>query len=297
MQPFIRFVYSLLFGGILLLSSGCGLFREDDPDDIPPLAPEEETITLADQRLLEIYERQQEIMTRYGENPDNYSQSTMEMRVNQVVSSYQAFLADNPEDVEAYILFGKFLISVGQWEMAIRQYLIADRLDPTLPVLKQQIGNYLAETGRYMAALPYFLNATDLAPDEALYFYQLGWLLYEYGEQFIGDGFYERTTLESQMMTAFRKAVALDPDHLPYQRTYGEAFYLLEEPNWELAFDVWNQLLPRVEDPLDRQAIHLHRARVLAYLGEKEIALSIMDSIDDPALLTSKNKVLEEIRN
>jgi tetratricopeptide (TPR) repeat protein len=293
------FLKVILPGIALLLLSGCSIFRKDRVTEVPPAGPAEDrqVVSMADQRLLDIYNRQQEIMTLYAENPDNYSQSTMEMRVGQVVSSYQAYLSDNPEDVEAYILFGKFLVSVGQWEMAIRQFLLADQINPALPVVKQQIGNYLAETGRYMAALPYLINAIDLAPEEGIYSYQLGWLLYEYRNQFIEDGFYDRATLEEEMLDALKNAAERSPETLEFHQTYAEAFYIVENPDWSAALEAWGRLLPRVEDPRERQTIQLHRAKILGLLGEQEKALSVVTSVSEPSLLQTKSQILKELQN
>ncbi len=47
----------------------------------------------------------------------------------------------------------------------------------TFPLVKNLLGNYLAEDGRPLAALPYFMAAIKLDPREPLYHYNLGLLL------------------------------------------------------------------------------------------------------------------------
>ncbi len=261
---------------LVVLLAGCATPGPgpSGPGTGPPPA-----ITLAEMRLLDIHRRERKLMDAIAEDPEMQSRDSHEMRVGQLMNEYEAYLADNPDDVTARILYGKFLVRTGQSEAAIRQFLKADQLDPDVPVVKQQIGNYLAETGRYMAALPYFINATDLAPDEPVYFYQLGELLYRYREYFIEDGFYTMETLEEAMQAAFRRAAELAPENRIFQRRYAESFYDRTPPDWPGALSAWDALLEGAADEPERRTIQLHRARCLAELGRIAEARSLARSI------------------
>ena len=310
MEPKPKTIFTLNFRSLLglvclvglgLSLTGCswiGFRGEDDSANRSGPSGEEntESVTFAEKRLLELHEDQTSLLARYQANPGGTAQDSMEMQVVNLVNAYEVYLNDNPDDTTARILLAKFLIEVGQFEEAIRHYLIVDQMDPDIPVVKQQIGNYLAETGRYMAALPYFINATDLAPNEPLYYYQLAGLLYEYQSFYIEDGFYTREELESEMVNALSRAVQLAPDELGYWRMLGELFYELDNPDWQTALNVWDKLHSRIEDPLDKQAVQLHRARVLLRLGETDQAFDLAMQVSEPALQTSRQTLLNEIQ-
>lgn len=304
-NPSGRIAQPLLWGWLLLWllfgSSGCSwLGNRSEPalagETGPAATSDPESITLAEKRLLDLHNQKVSLLERYRNNPEGTAQDSMEMQVVNLVNAWEAYLVDNKEDTTARLLLAKFLVEVGQFEEAIRHFLIVDQQDPDIPVVKQQIGNYLAETGRYMAALPYFINAVDLAPDEPLYYYQLAGLLYEYRSYYVEDGFYTREELESEMLDALSRAVQLDPDNLQYWRQLGELFYELEAPDWEAALNVWDKLLARVDNPLDRQAIELHRARVLHRMGQDDRALEIAMKIVEPSLQISRRSLLQEIQ-
>lgn len=285
-----------LLGGavvLLLLSAGCQTPGRNAAE--PPGAPLE-SVTMAERRLLDIHTRQERLMESYRRNPGQMETASMEMQVIQLIRSYEAHLAANPDDTTARILYGKFLNQVGQTESAIRQFLEVDRRQPDIPVVKQQIGNYLAEEGRYMAALPYFINASDLAPDVGIYPFQLGHLLYRYAEEFIRDGFFDRSTLETEMQTAFREAIHREPENYLFHLRYGESFYDLQAPDWNAAFAHWEKTAPLATSPLDRQTIRLHQARVLVELEKVPEAEMLAASISHPDLIPSRDLLLTAIR-
>lgn len=267
--------------------------------------PAPASLTMAERRLQAILDREAGLRAeaaaletaRRAEpgGEDRSARDSLEQRFGALAREYESYLADNPDHFEARLLYGKLLVTLGQHEMAIRQFLVVDQEHPTLPVVKQQIGNYLAETGRYMAALPYFLNAIDLAPDEPLYPYQLGLLLYQYRDFYLEDRFYDRAALDSQMLAAFRRAAELAPDERAYRQRYAEAFYDVETPDWEEALRQWESLAATARTRLESDAVRLHRARVLHRLGRTPEALRLAGEPVDPALEFSRSRLREEL--
>jgi cytochrome c-type biogenesis protein CcmH/NrfG len=67
----------------------------------------------------------------------------MTRHAQDIVAAYESYLSDNPKDVHALILFGKFLRKVGQQEHAVDFFIQADKINPKLAVVKQQHANYL----------------------------------------------------------------------------------------------------------------------------------------------------------
>jgi tetratricopeptide (TPR) repeat protein len=204
-------------------------------------------------------------------------------------------LLDQPDDVSAYILYGKLLRRVQEREQAFIAFLKADELDPKIAVVKQQIGNHLAEEGKGKAALTFYLSAIDLEPETAIYHFALGQLIFDFREEFFSQNIFTQDALEREMLKAFRQAATLAPENFDYQMRLGEAYYDLVSPDWKSALLHWNKLRKQASTSLQIEILNLHRARVLGKLGRNEEAQSLLDQVLNPALQKSKGQVLDEI--
>ncbi|MFP4204215.1 MAG: tetratricopeptide repeat protein [Opitutales bacterium] len=247
-------------------------------------------------RLLKIAEKEQAIYEKAAEDPDYRNNRDLERRINEVARDYRSYLADNPEDVDALILYGKLLRRLGEKKQAFNIFLKADALDPRLAVVKQQIGAYLAEQGKGKAALTFYLNAVELEPETPAYAFGLGQLIFKFRERFIEENIYSRESLDREMMKAFRSAAELAPDNFNFQMRLGEAYYDLKEPDWTEALQHWENLREQQADtPLRKSIIDLHRARVLIELERFAEAGELARSVDQPALQATRREILDQL--
>jgi len=250
---------------------------------------------LASNRLLDIAEKEAKIYQKIAEDPEFYSEDDLDRHINDLVQSYRSYLLDQPDDVSAYILYGKLLRRVQEREQAFIAFLKADELDPKIAVVKQQIGNHLAEEGKGKAALTFYLSAIDLEPETAIYHFALGQLIFDFREEFFSQNIFTQDALEREMLKAFRQAATLAPENFDYQMRLGEAYYDLVSPDWKSALLHWNKLRKQASTSLQIEILNLHRARVLGKLGRNEEAQSLLDQVLNPALQKSKGQVLDEI--
>ncbi|MDQ8209501.1 hypothetical protein QEH52_18395 [Coraliomargarita sp. SDUM461003] len=250
---------------------------------------------LASTRLLSIAEKETKIYQKIAEDPEFYTEDDLNRRINDLVQSYRSYLIEQPEDVSAYILYGKLLRRVQEYEQAFKAFLKADELDPEIAVVKQQIGNHLAEEGKGKAALTFYLRAVELAPETAVYHYTLGQLIDDFREEFIQEKIFTQDALEREMLKAFRKAAQLEPDNFDYQLRLGEAYYQLSSPDWRTALLHWKQVRKQASTRLQGEILDLHTARVLGKLGRTQEANKLLEQVLNPALQKSKQQVLDEI--
>ena len=250
---------------------------------------------LASKRLLNIAEKETQIYQKIAESPEFYSEDDLDRRINELIQSYRTYLLDQPDDVSAYILYGKLLRRVQENEQAFLAFLKADELDPEIAVVKQQIGNHLAEEGKGKAALTFYLQAVELEPETAVYHFALGQLIYNFEDEFIKSGVFTQDALEREMLKAFRKAAKLAPNNFDYQMRLGEAYYDLNSPDWKNALIHWKQMSEQATTTLQVEILDLHRARALGKLGRSDEAKILLDRIFNHALQNSKRQVLEEI--
>jgi len=184
---------------------------------------------------------------------------------------------------------------VDQRKLAAAMLLKANQLDPNLPLVKNQLGNYLAEEGRPLDALNYYLAAVKLAPDEPLYHYQIGSLLTEAREDFIKSGAWTRATIDQAMQDAFEKATALAPGNVGYAYRFGESFYDLERPEWSAALVFWKALETKVTAPVEKETIRLHEANVLIHQQKFAEARAVLATVTDEKLQAQKQKLVAQL--
>ena len=250
---------------------------------------------LASQRLLSIADKEAGIYKKIAEDPAFYSDDDLDRRINELIQSYRSYLLDQPSDVSAYILYGKLLRRVGENEQAFKAFLKADEIDPKIAVVKQQIGNHLAENGKCKTALSFYLQAVDLAPDIPIYHFSLGQLMHEFRSEFIKSGIFTRDALEREMLKAFGQAVELEPDNFDYQMRLGESYYDLVSPDWKSALIHWNSLRQSATTLLQKEILDLHSARALGRLGRIDEAKALLVQVHTAALQGSKKQVIDEI--
>ena len=249
------------------------------------------------QHLYKIIQQEQKIYQQLETNSDFYTTEELEQKFGEIIFAYSNYLFENSDDVSALILYGKLLRRIDEPEQAFKIFLKADALDPGIAVVKQQIGNYLVETGNGKAALMFYLKAVELEPEVPEYNYALGEILHIFGDEFLKDQLFTRDSLDREMLKAFQAAARQDPEDFNIQMRLGEAYYDMATPDWKAALLYWEKLRKATPDynQLRCQILDLHQARVLNKLGRNEEARALATEITQPGLQASRQKVLEEI--
>ena len=173
--------------------------------------------------------------------------------------------------------------------------LKANQLDSDIPLVKNQLGNYLAEEGKPLEAAPYYLAAIKLEPNEPLYHYQLGTLLTVARDDFLKSGEWTRAALDQAMHHAFQRAAELAPDRFEFAYRYAESFYDLETPDWDGALKAWAALEEKAPTAVERQTMRLHAANILIKTGRPDHARALLDTVDEPSLQTQKQKLIAQL--
>ncbi len=259
------------------------------------LAPALRAETLAEKMLKDIGQRQRDIFARAEEEGNNLDEARLKGEVQGLVSSYDVLIQKNPEFAPAYVAYGMLLGRVGMTREAVAVLLKVNKLDPDIAVVKNQMAKHLAEDGKPLEALPWIMAAIDLEPKEPLYHYQLGTLLHVAREDFLRSGDFTRAGLDQAMAQAFQRASDNAPGNMAYAYRYAESFYDLQEPKWDEAFAVWQQLEHRASVGLERQTIQLHEAKVLLEQHKPAEAHTLLAGVTDLRLTAQKQTLLDEL--
>jgi len=277
MLPRLRFLPALL----ALLASALPALRAD---------------TLADIKLRGIIERQQTLFSDAAAQGAKLDQPSFHSQVELLCHEYESFLRENPTAAAGYADYGYLLWKVGMRREAAGVLLKANQLDPEIPMVKNELGNYLAEEGKPLDALNYFLSALKLAPDEPLYHYQLGTLLYEARDDFLKSGAWTADALDKTSHEAFKHAADLAPDRIEFTYRYAESFYDIANPNWDEALKVWAALESKAHGEVERQTLRLHEANIWIRRNQPDRAREILAGVTEPGLQKQKQKLVAALQ-
>lgn len=264
-------------------------------ETVPAAATAPVSETMAEHKLKEIAIHQKALFGDAAAQGKELDEAMFKTQVEQLTREYESLLRDNPDFAAGYASYGYMLWKVGVRKRAVEILLRANQLDPNIPLVKNELGNYLAEEGKPVEALNYFLSAIDLEPTEPLYHYQLGRLLYEARDEFLKTGEWSRPAIDHSMHEAFRKAAELAPDRVEFTYRYAESFYDMDEPDWPAALKVWEGLEAKAQSEIERETMRLHEANVLLNMGKRDNALKALDGVKDPALEEQKQKLVAKL--
>ena len=251
--------------------------------------------TLAERNLKEIVARQKGIFARAEAEKDHPDQAWLRGEIQGVLNSYDILIQKSPDFAAAYVAYGLLLGQVGMTREAAVMLLKANKLDPAIPLVKNEMARLLAEDGKIADALPWLTAAIELEPKEPVYHYHLGKLLTEGRDDLIATGQFTRAQLDKNMLEAFRRAAELAPGVYAYAYRAAEAYYDLETPQWDEALKRWSALEEQAKPGIEQQTIRLHAANVLIKLGRVDHARALMVTVTEPVLQKQKQTLLDEL--
>jgi tetratricopeptide (TPR) repeat protein len=244
-----------------------------------------------------LVERQRALLAEASQKTSRAELEDLRSQFQDLVFAYDDYLAKYPDIAAGYVSYALLLNQpvLDERKRAAVLLLRANHLDPNLPLVKNQLGNYLAEDGKPLDALNYYLAAVKLAPEEPLYHYQVGALLTEARDDFLKNGAWTRAQLDQAMQDGFEQAAALAPGNIGYAYRYGESFYDLERPEWSAALAYWQTLENKVTAPVEKQTIRLHQANVLIQQTKFAEARALLATVGETALQVQKQKLVAQL--
>ena len=247
------------------------------------------TKTLSELELSKIISQQ----ARLHKEANRWSEAELTRQAQEIINQYESYLVENPNDINALILFGKFLRKTNQREEAVRLFLKANEINPNIAVIKKELGNYLVENNQAIEAFPLFLMTTRLEPDEPFYHHNLGSFLFYFQEQLTILN--EEKKVGLLMHESFKEAARLDPGNFDYQLRYAQSFFDFNASDKNDALIAWEVLIKEFgkRSKLEMDYLKLGKARVLIDLKRHEEAIPLLNTIDSSSVLNQKESLLK----
>lgn len=245
-----------------------------------------ETIVTA--TLSRLREREADAYKRYETATTKEDIARIKTDLQSVIDDYEVLISQAPDYAQAFISYGILLQNVGEHNAGYAMFVKADEIDPYLPIVKNQLGNYMAEEGKYMEAYGFFTLARDLEPTESLYHYQIGNVLHSFRKLILDDKIFDEEQLDEQMQQSFLNAVLNEPGNLQYRIRYAQSFFDIRNPDWDTALKQWHEMIELAESDFDKQLILLYTARCRLEMNHTSAAKKLLKRIDHPNLQDSK---------
>lgn len=260
-----------------------------------PLSAQSPGGTLSERTLRDVVAREKALFERAAREGDDLDEAHFAAEARAIAGSYDILIQKSPEFAAAYVAYGMFLGKIDMNRAAVAMLLKANKLDPGIPLVKNQIAKHLAEDGKPLDALPYLMAAIDLAPNEPLYHFHLGQLLMEARADFMAEGGWTPAAIDKAMLEAYQRAADLAPGELSLAYQHAKAYYAIDPPRWEEALGVWEKIAARTTAPAAQQLAKLHRANILGKLGRMAEARALLDQVTDMELVAEKQQVLDAL--
>ena len=276
----------------------------------PPLVAPAAQPSPEEQAVQALVTRQQEILAAADKAGDKLDEENFRTQMQDVANGYEDFLRRHPDYPPAYAAYGVMLGKISMRRQSAMMLLKADELfikadgkdgvrTPaflrTWALVKNQLGDYVAEEGKPLEAVNYFLAAIDLTPNEPLYHYQLGTLLTEARDDFLESGHWTRPALDQAMHEAFRRAAELAPSRIEFGYRYAESFADLATPDWDEALKAWAALEEKATSDFDRQTMRLQAANILIKQRKFEHAQALLATVTVEPLQKERQKLVAEL--
>lgn len=245
--------------------------------------------------LKELVARQDKLLAELGKDHSRDDDDRLQRDIQNLIYDYDDFLRRFPKFTPAYVTYGLLLNKVGMRRQSVVILLKANELNPDVPIVKNQLGDYLAEEGEPIEAANYFISAIRLAPKEPLYHYQLGTVLLEGRDSFLKSGLWTRAQLDRTMNKAFRKASELAPGNIIYAYSYAHSFNDMANPNWDEALKVWGALEHQCSPGLEKDTIRLQAANILIKQKKFDLARFLLTTVTTGSLKVQKQKLLDQL--
>ena len=248
--------------------------------------------TTADKELRDIVAQQKEIFAKADD--DNFTSDDLRSLLQQLTQRYDKLLRTYPNYVAGLVSYGQLLNIIGMKKEGAALMSAANNLDERIPLVKNELGNYCAEEGHPLIAFAFYTAAIQLAPNEPLYYYQLGTLLTEARDTFLKDapGMWTRDKIDEAMQASFLTAMNLAPGNWLYAYRYGLSYYDLDLKEWEDALQFWQAFEKKLAPGFEQQVARLHQAKILVELRRPDDAQKLLDTVTDQRLATQRDTVV-----
>lgn len=253
-----------------------------------------ESFSLAHRELMELVQLQKNI--EFDGKTKKAKKAEIESRLLELDRLWENYMLENGGDLTSLLIYGKFLRAYKDAKHSYEIFLKADKIDPNIAVVKQQLALYEAENKDYAAAYEHILRACELEPKTAVYRYQLGNLIFYGGSAIAQKKFIAKDTLEAQMLEAFKSAASLDKSNAEFLMRHAQAYYEVSKPDWAAAMAAWKAVFDNSKEPQVRENALLNMAQIAMETSDFKEAEKFLSQVGLPDFNAQKAQIERRLK-
>ena len=216
-------------------------------------------------------------------------------RFGLVRKEYENFLRIHPDQAHGYLAYGSFLNEIGDEDEAKVQYENSKQIDPKNPAVWNNLANYYGEHSPVTNAFADYAEAIKLNPSEPVYYQNFATTVYLYRKD--AREFYNLNEQQvfDKALGLYQQALRLSPDNLVVATDYAMSYYGIKPLRTNDALVAWTNALHIAHNPVEREGVELHLARVKISAGYFDQARTHLGSVTNIVYADLKNRLTRSL--
>jgi len=220
----------------------------------------------------------------YASDPEKGMQleRDIEAAFQQLVALYDAYLRQRPDDTQALYDLGLLYYDIpGDEDRAAELWCRVVELDPSFDRAHNALAVHYGDAADHERALRHIRKALELNPDIAEYHFNAATQYFSFRLTAMKLFGWDLPRVWRESMTAYRRAVKLDPRNYVFARDYAQSFWFASSFHVELDYDAakeaWQRALELVPDLGQRVMVLGNLARLSLADGDRPGAQKYLD--------------------
>lgn len=181
-----------------------------------------------------------------------------------------------PRNVAVEGEWAQYLWDRGEKLLAMEKWETVTKMDPKNGPALSSLGNGYLGMGKIKQAADHFTRASDSAPDNASYHFDLGNVLFLFRHDLLDAEALDESRVIQRALRHFGEAARLEPLNIEYAKGYADTFFYAKPPDWATALTAWTHYL---EITPHKDFAYSNLARVHMEMGQKEEARACLAQI------------------
>ncbi len=205
------------------------------------------------------------------------------------------FIQLHPDYAPARVAYASFLEDIGEDDYEETQLLKARELDPKLPSVWNQLGNYYGEHGPTTNAFACYEKAIALDPSESVYYQNFATTVYLYLKDVREHYHIEEQQVFDKAMGRYSNAMKLDPTNFELANSVAQSYYGIKPLRGNDALQSWTNALVLAHDEIEREGVYIHLARLKIMLDKYSEAHQFLNSVTNDMYSDLKRRLTRNL--